>query len=261
MMGAIQGAYGYAQDLNKSLSSIAIVTHSSVDNMRQFAEQANKSAQALSTSTLAYTDAALIYYQQGLQGEAVAERVETTLKMSNVTGESAEEVSSYMTAIWNNFRTGSESIESFADKITALGAATASSSKEIAGGLQQFAAIANTVGLSYDYAATALATVVAQTRQSESSVGNAFRTIFSRLEGLQMGETLEDGTDLNKYSKALETIGVNIKDQNGDLKEMDTILEEIGARWQTLSRDQQIALAQTVGGVRQYANLIALFDN
>ena len=42
---------------------------------------------------------------------------------------------------------------------------------------------------------------------------------------------------------------------------MDTILEEIGARWQTLSRDQQVALAQTVGGVRQYTNLIALFDN
>jgi len=261
MVGAFEGAYGYAQDLNKSLTNIAIVTGNSVDNMRAFAEQANKSAQALSTSTLAYTDAALIYYQQGLDDKSVRERTETTLKMSNVTGESAEEVSSYMTAIWNNFRTGSESVELFADKITALGAATASSSREIAGGLQQFSAIAKTVGLSYDYAATALATVVAQTRQSESTVGNAFRTIFSRLEGLQMGDTLEDGTDLNKYSTALATIGVNIKDQNGDLKEMDTILDEIGAKWQTLSKDQQMALAQTVGGVRQYANLIALFDN
>lgn len=45
-----------------------------------------------------------------------------------------------------------------------------------------------------------------------------------------MGETLEDGTDLNKYSSALATIGVNIKQQNGDLKQMDTILEEIGAK-------------------------------
>ena len=45
--------------------------------------------------------------------------------------------------------------------LTALGAATASSSDEIAGGLEKFAAIANTVGLSYDYAATALATITA----------------------------------------------------------------------------------------------------
>ena len=99
LMGAMQGAYGYAQDLNKSLTDIRIVTGQSTEQMAQFAEQANKSAQALSTSTLAYTDASLIYYQQGLDADEVAARTETTLKMSNVTGESADEVSSYMTAI------------------------------------------------------------------------------------------------------------------------------------------------------------------
>lgn len=196
-----------------------------------------------------------------LNDEQVADRVNTTLKLSNVTGDSAEQVSSYMTAIWNNFADGSQSLESFADKITALGAATASSSAEIANGLQQFAAIGNTVGLSYDYAATALATVVAQTRQSETVVGNAFRTIFSRLQGLSLGETLEDGTDLNKYSKALASVDVNIKDATGNLRSMDDILDDLGAKWKTLSKDQQTALAQTVGGTRQYTQLIALMDN
>lgn len=81
------------------------------------------------------------------------------------------------------------------------------------------------------------------------------------MEGLQLGETLEDGTDLNKYSKALATVGVNIKEQNGDLKDMDTILDELGERWKTLADDQKVALAQTVGGVRQYTQLIALMDN
>lgn len=99
LMGAIQGAYGYAQDLNKSLTDIAIVTGQSTDQMAAFAEQANKSAQALSVSTTAYTDAALIYYQQGLDDAAVKARTDITMMMSNVTGESAEHVSSYMTAI------------------------------------------------------------------------------------------------------------------------------------------------------------------
>jgi len=69
-----------------------------------------------------------------------------------------------MTAVWNNFYDGSASIESFADKMTALGAATASSTDEIAGGLEKFAAVAETVGLSFDYAASALATITAVTR-------------------------------------------------------------------------------------------------
>jgi len=40
-----------------------------------------------------------------------------------------------MTAIWNNFDDGSKSLEYYADVITALGAATASSSAEISTGL------------------------------------------------------------------------------------------------------------------------------
>jgi hypothetical protein len=51
------------------------------------------------------------------------------------------------------------------------------------------------------------------------------------LEGLKLGETLDDGTDLNKYSAALATAGVNIKKANGDLKDMDEILDELGDKW------------------------------
>ena len=99
LVSSIQGAYQYAQNLDKSLTDIAIVTGRSTDQMAEFAEQANKSAQALSVSTTGYTDAALIYYQQGLNDEEVQARTDTTMKLSNVTGQSAEEVSSYMTAI------------------------------------------------------------------------------------------------------------------------------------------------------------------
>ncbi len=229
-VGSIQNALNYAQDLNKSLNNIAIVTGASTDKMAEFAAQANKAAQRLSVTTTGYTDAALIYYQQGLNDQEVAARTEATMKMSNVTGESAQEVSSYMTAIWNNFYDGSESIESFTDKITALGAATASSSAEIAGGLQQFAAVANTVGLSYDYAATALATIVAQTRQSESTVGNGLRTLFSRMQGLKLDGETEDGVTLNKYSQALADVGVNALDASGELRDMDDILSDLGAK-------------------------------
>ena len=148
-------------------------------------------------------------------------RTAVTLKMANVTGESASAVSDYMTAIWNNFAEGSDNLELFADKMTALGAATASSTDEIATGLEKFAAIGDTVGLSFDYAAAALTTVTATTRQSAETVGTAFKTLFSRLQGLKLGETLEDDTDLNKYSAALAAVGINIKTTSGTLKDMD----------------------------------------
>ena len=257
----LSDAYQYAQDLNKSLNDIRIVTGYGVEEMDKFAVEANKAAKALSTTTTEYTKASLIYFQQGLNSQEVKERTQATIKLANVTGESAETVSEWMTAIWNNFDNGSKSLEYYADVLTKLGAATASSSDEIAGGLEKFAAIADTVGLSYEYAATALATITAQTRQSEDVVGTGLRTIFSRLQSLSLGEALEDGTDLTKYSQALETVGVNIKTASGELRDMDAILNDLGTRWDQLGKAEQNALAQTVGGVRQYANLIALMDN
>ena len=260
-MGTIQSAYGYAKDLNESLNNIRIVTGKSTDEMAEFAQQANKAAKSLSTTTTSYTDAALIYYQQGLSDKDVLERADVTVKMANVSRQSAEIVSEQMTAVWNNFDDGSKSLEYYADVMTALGAATASSSDEIAQGLEKFSAIADTVGLSYEYATAALATVTATTRQSADVVGNSFKTIFARLQGLQQGETQDDGVTLNKYSEALQNVGISIFESNGQLKEMDNILNELGAKWETLGEAEQVALAQTVGGVRQYAQLIALMDN
>lgn len=258
---AISNAYGYAQDLNKSLNDIRIVTGRNIDQMSQFAEAANKAARALSTTTTDYTNASLIYFQQGLSDKEVEERTNVTIKMANAAGVSAQTVSDQMTAVWNNFDNGTKSLEYYADVMTALGAATASSTDEISEGLNKFAAIAETVGLSYEYATAALATVTSETRESADVVGNAYKTLFARIQGLQQGDTLDDGTTLNKYSAALGKVGIDIKDVNGDMKEMDTILDEMGAKWVTLSKDQQLALAQTVAGVRQYNQLVALMDN
>lgn len=260
-VGSLEQAYGYSKNLDRSLNEIRIVSEKSAEDMARFAEQANKAAKALSTTTTNYTDASLIYYQQGLTDQEVLDRTETTIKMANVAGTTAETASQQLTAIWNNFYDGSQSLDHYADVMVKLGAATASSSDEISEGIQKFAAVANTVGLSYEYAASALATVTAQTRESASVVGTAFRTLFSRIQGLNQGETLDDGTTLNKYSQALATVGVQIKDTNGELKGMDEILDDLGSRWNTLAQDQKIALAETVAGVRQWTQLIALMDN
>lgn len=61
----ISTAYNYAQDLNRSLTDIRIVSGKSADEMARFAKEANTAAKNLSTTTTNYTGASLIYYQQG----------------------------------------------------------------------------------------------------------------------------------------------------------------------------------------------------
>lgn len=261
LTGSVSKAYNYVKKLDKSLNDIRIVSDASASDMERFAKHANNAAKSLGSSTLDYTQGALIYFQQGLDEQQVKERTDITLKMSNVLGTSAQEVSDYMTAIWNNFNDGSKSLEYYADVLTKLGAETASSAEEISQGLEKFAAVSDTVGLSYEYAAAALTTVTDRTRQSADVVGTAFKTLFARIQDLELGKTLDDGTTLGKYSEALAAVGVNIKDQNGQLKSMDAILDEMGSKWGSLADDQKVALAQNVAGVRQYTQLMSLMEN
>ena len=228
MTNSLGKAWDYTKKLDSSLNAIRVVSSQTADQMERFAQYANRAAKDLGTSTLDYTKAALIYYQQGLEGNAVTERTNTTLKLANVTGEAANQVSDYMTAIWNNFEDGSHTIEYYADVLAKLGAETASSSDEIAAGLEKFSSVAETVGLSYEYATSALTTITATTRQSADVVGTALKTLFSRIQDLELGKTLEDGTTIGTYSEAREKVGINIKNQNGELKKMDDILNEMG---------------------------------
>ena len=261
VQGAFQGVIIHAKELNRALNDIQIVTGYTTNQMAELTESAKRAAKELNATTVEYSKAALIFYQQGLSGDAVEERTNTVIKLAHVTGQTAETVSSQMTAIWNNFDDGSHNLEYFADVITKLGAATASSSAEISEGLQKFAAVADTVGLSYERAAASLATVVAETRQSPEVVGTAFKTILARIEGLNLGETLGDGVNLNKYSEALQKVGINILDTKGELLEMDDILDKLGKQWNLLGDQTKVALAQTVAGVRQYSQFIAWMDN
>jgi hypothetical protein len=52
---------------------------------------------------------------------------------------------------------------------------------------------------------------------------------------LELGETLEDGVTLNKYSEALQQVGVDVLDATGGLKDADIILQDMAATWGTLT--------------------------
>ncbi len=99
LSNSVQQAFGYVKSLDTSLNDIRIVTNKSAEQMDLFAEKANEAAQSLGKSTTDYTDAALIFYQQGLDDKEAQKRAEITLKAANVTGQSTDEVSEQLTSV------------------------------------------------------------------------------------------------------------------------------------------------------------------
>ena len=133
--GSVQQAYGYVKNLDTSLNDIRIVTGKSADEMTKFAEKANDAAKALKKSTTDYTNASLIFYQQGLGDQEVEARTEVTLKAANVTQQDTAEVSEQLTAIWNGYKVSAEEAELYIDKVAAVAATTAADLEELSKGM------------------------------------------------------------------------------------------------------------------------------
>ena len=257
---SVQQAWGFVKNLDTSLNDIRIVTGKSSDEMAKFAEQANKAATQLGRTTTDYTKAALIYAQQGLSDKEIQSRSKITLKTANVTGQSASEVSEQLTAVWNGYKVSANEAELYVDRLAAVAATTASNLEELSTGMSKVASAAASLGVGEDQLAAQLSTIISVTKQAPESVGTALRTVYARITDIKAGID-EDGVDLGRYSGKMAQLGFNVLDANGKLRDMGEVIEQIGGKWDYLTREQQISLAQTMAGQRQYSNLIALFDN
>lgn len=268
MLSNTQQAYGYIKNLDTALNDIRIVTGQSAEQMRDFSKEANEAAKTLAVSTRDYTEGALIYYQQGLDDDTVKALTDITAKTANVTGQSMAEVSEQLTAVWNGYNVANEAAEKgfgiyeeYVDKLAAVGAATASDLEELATAMSKVASSASMMGVNIDQLSAQVATIVSVTRQAPESVGTALKTIYARMGDLQVDGVDEFGTTLGEVSGTLESVGIRVLDETGNLREMGTVMEEVAEKWQGWTEAQRQAIAVAMAGKRQYNNLTALFNN
>lgn len=260
-MSGVHEALEYVKDLDRSLNDIRIVSGYSAEYMRDFAREANEAAVALGKTTTAYTDASLIYIQQGKTLEESKKLAELTLKTANVTGQETAEVSEQLTALMNGYQVAVDDMEASVDKLAKVAAVGASDMEELATAASRVSSTANALGVSQDQLIAQLSTIISVTRLAPETVGNSLKTIFARLGDLKMGETLEDGVDMGSIGKTLDLINIKITDTSGELRNMGDVLEELMVKWDDLSTAEQQAVAVKLAGKYQYNNLIALLEN
>lgn len=257
---AARDAYQWVYDLDKTITNIGIVTGYTGDKLDQITKNAITGARELRIAANDYAEGALIFYQQGLGDDEVAQRVEITAKAARAAGESLEQMSSQLTAIWNTYKMTGDEMERAASVGAKMAGDTAVDFADIAEAMQTAAAPAEQMGVSYNSLAAIIATVGDTTQQSASVIGNAFKTIFSRFQQLK-AEGTDGEVTLNRVSSQLQQLGVNVLDAGGELRSLDSVIAEVGSQWDNWSSKQQLAIAQLVGGTRQYGQFLTLMNN
>lgn len=258
--GKIQDSVKFIYDLDESLNNIQVVTGKSSDEMATFAKNANEAAQRLGQTTIAYTEGALLYLQQGKTMEEANFLTEATLVGASITGEDSAEVAELLTASLNGYSLAAEKAMEVTDKFAAVGAATGSSFYELATAFSKTASMASTVGVEFDQLTAQIATIATVTRETPETIGTSLKTVYARMAEITMGGS--DGEyDFGAVKSQLEAVGISIVDSQNNLRDMGQVIEEIGEKWDTFGRNAQVAIANAMGGKLQANRLLALFNN
>lgn len=85
--------------------------------------------------------------------------------------------------------------------------------------------------------------------------------MFARYQDILAGQVDEDGMGINNVGKALERVGINIRDVEGGFRDFGDVLEELYPIWSKISEPEQSNIAKALAGVRQRESLLVLLEN
>lgn len=248
--------------LDKSLTEQAMVT----DLTRQQTYKLLKSYQELASQTGATTkevaSVATEYMKQGKSVQDALTLTQAAVSAAKIAGISTADSVNYLTTALNGFRLSAEDAMLVSDKFAAIAASSATDYNELAIALSKVASQANLAGMSIDYTTALLAKGLETTREAPETMGTALKTIIARMREMSdYGETLEGDTDVNNVETQLAYVDIALKNTNGELRSTEDVLDELGRKWNTLSTNQQAAIAKALAGTRQQSRLIAMMDD
>lgn len=265
---AVREAYDSVTELDKAMTETAVVTDFSVGDMWDQLPEYTKMANDLGTTTLGAYETATLFYQQGLKTNEVMEVSTETMKMARIAGMDYVDATNMMTAALRGFNMeiSETSAQRVNDVYSELAKITASDTQEISTAMTKTASIAHNANMEFETTAAFLSQIIETTRESAETAGTAMKTIIARFTELKKNpnELVEvDGeqVDANKIETALRSVGVALRDSNGEFRKLDDVFLNLAKRWDSLTVNQQRYVATMAAGSRQQSRFIAMMSD
>ena len=264
----VQDAVQSVKELDAAMTDTAVVTDYKVSDLWGMLPEYTKIANDLGATTQGAYETMTLYFQQGLDQQQAFEIGAETMKMARIAGLEYAEATDMMTAALRGFNMelNEASAQRINDVYSKLAAVTASDTEELGTAMQRTASIAHSAGMSFEGTTAFLAQAIETTREPAENLGTAMKTIVARFQEMKKNPleiTEVDGEEVsyNKVDQALQSIGVSLKDTNGQFRELDQVFLDISKRWDGLSQTQQRYIATIAAGSRQQSRFIAMMSN
>lgn len=247
--------------LDKVVTDLSVATGDSRSSVKDLLIDYNSMAKQLASTTTQVGQAADDYLRAGKSMKESNQLIKDSIMLSKLGQINSSEATEDLLATMNGFDMSVNQVNDALDAMVAIDMAASTSSGDIATALKYCASSADIAGVSFNKLAAMIGTVQDKTMQSAETVGTFFNTLLSRYRNVKIGNYLsDDGEDLSDYESVLKSIGIQLRDSQGEFRNFETILDEMAQKWNTLSSVQQAALLKVAAGTRQQNRFSALLE-
>lgn len=234
--------------VEKALMDINSVLQLSTANLDNFSRGLFNVARETGQSFEKAAEAAKEFSRQGLGMQETLTRTRDAMVLTRLASLSTEEAVQTLTAAVNGFQKAGLTTTEIVNKLATVDAKFAVSSKDLAQGLARAGAVASDAGVEFDKLIGIITSAQQTTARGGAVIGNAIKTIFTRIERRDTLETLEG-------------LGVAVTDAAGRALSAEKVLLNFANVYDKLGASVKKGAAELVAGGYQINILKAIMSD
>ena len=235
---ALKAMVQSAVKVEKAMMDVNVVMNVSVKTLDQFGKGMFKVARETAQSFDTVAEAATELARQGLGMEKTLQRTKDALILTRLTGMNAADSVKSLTAAVNSFNKEGATSAKIVNTMAKVDAAYAVSSEDLAKAIGRVGASAQSAGVNMNELMAITTAVQQRTARGGAVIGNAFKTIFTRIQRSDVQKKLRD-------------FGIASTDMQGRMLNGMKVLDNMAKGFDNLTKAQQASLAENVAGVFQ----------
>lgn len=205
--------------------------------------------QALGGSVRESQLAAAAFARGGKTSKEVAEATEASILATSIAELKQADAAALLSSAQDQFGLSSGKLLGVLDSLNTLSNKYRVSTDDLLQSISRSGSVYSQANGSLEQLASTTAIIAQKTRRTGAEIGNALKTIISRLSSPETTKAL------------LETTGITISDQEGQLKSFTRLLLELQAATGNLTDTEQQRIGVQIAGARQVNILRAALDN
>ena len=258
VQNAITETITTVKEFDNALIEFRKVSDLAGESLDNYVKKLAQMGELTGSTVQAMVEASTEFKKSGFTEEDSAKLASIAEMYRNIADEevSAADSASFIIAQMKAFNIEADNAQHIIDSVNEVANNFAVSSADLAENLGKVSATLGVNGVSFEEQIGMLTAITEVTRNASTSA-RGLSMISSRLV-----QVLDDSsTTGKKLTKIYNDLGIELKDENGQMRGTYEILSDLAKQWDTLSGDQQKYIALTSAGARQTKNFVALMSN